>query len=142
MTSTGSNQAILPLSKERCLELLATESVGRIGFVSSEGVEIFPLGYRLGVGPRLFLGTQAWGIIGQLAESGARCSFEVDHHGTTERQGWSVLMRGVLSRLDPAGAAAYAELVSPVDPWPGYRDAKPVQFVPQSFSGRSVSPRP
>jgi hypothetical protein len=52
--------------------------------------------------------------------------------------GWSVLMRGTLSRLDHAGTAAYGDLSRGLDAWPGYPDAQPVQFVPASYSGRSV----
>lgn len=126
------------LTQEQCLDLLGAAAVGRVGFVSNEGVEIIPVGYRLGIGPRLFMSTQPWGILGQLAERGARCSVEVDHHDDTTGTGWSVLMRGTLSRLDGAGTAAYAELDRALDAWPGYPDAQPVQFVASSYSGRSV----
>lgn len=130
------------LSQQQCLDLLTAAAVGRLGFVSSAGVEIIPVGYRLGLGPRLFVVTQVWGIVGQLAETGARCSFEVDHHGDNYRGGWSVLMRGTLSRLDREGREAYAQLDRSVDSWPGYANARPVQFVPLSYSGRSVHSRP
>jgi uncharacterized protein len=140
MTTTGVDpqDTIRPLSVQECLALLEAAAVGRVGFVSNEGVEIIPVGYRVGAGPRLFVMTQAWGIIGQLAECGARCSFEVDHHGSTSRSGWSVLMRGTLSRLDRSGTAAYGDLTRSLDPWPAYPDARPVQFLPHSYSGRSV----
>lgn len=140
MTSTHvqPEPALRPLSDQQCLDLLEAESIGRVGFVSREGVQILPVGYRLGIGPRLFISTQIWGVIGQLAETSARCSFEVDYHSPQEMSGWSVLMTGVLSRLDRAGLAAYAELNHSLEAWPGYADARPVQFVPQSFSGRSV----
>lgn len=140
MTTLGLDPhgAIRLLSQQQCLDLLAAAAVGRVGFVSNEGVEIIPVGYRLGAGPRLFVMTQPWGIVGQLAERGAQCSVEVDYHSDTVGSGWSVLMRGTLNRLDRAGAAAYAELDRGLDPWPGYLDAQPVQFVPSSYSGRSV----
>ena len=130
--------AIRTLPQEECVELLAAAAVGRVGFVSSHGVEIIPVGYRLGAGPRLFIATRPWGTIGQLAESGSRCSFEVDYHGLTFRSGWSVLMHGVLTRLDRDGRLAYAGLTRSLNPWPGYRDAQPVQFLPSTYSGRSV----
>lgn len=140
MTTVGldPHSAIRLLSQQQCLDLLRAAAVARVGFVSNEGVEIIPVGFRLALGPRLFMMTQPWGILGQLAESGARCSVEVDHHGDTSGSGWSVLMRGTLSRLDAAGAAAYDELDRGLDAWPGYLDAKPVQFVPSTYSGRSV----
>lgn len=130
--------AIRLLSQTQCLELLAVAAIARVGYVSNDGVEIIPVGYRLASGPRLFMMTQPWGILGQLAERGARCSVEVDHHGDTVGAGWSVLMRGTLSRLDHDGSATYDELDRALVAWPGYPDAKPVQFVPSSYSGRSV----
>lgn len=132
------DNAIRKLPEKECVELLAAAAIGRVGFVSSQGVEILPVGYRLGDGPRLFIAARAWGTIGQLAESGARCTFEVDYHGLTSRSGWSVLMHGTLSRLEQEGRAAYGRLTHSLDPWPGYRDIQPVQFVPISYSGRSV----
>ena len=140
MTSTDVDpeKAIRTLSKQQCLDLLGAAVIGRVGFVTGKGVEILPVGYRLGDGPRLFIAARAWGILGQLAESATRCSFEVDYHGLNVRSGWSVLMKGVLSRLDRDGTVAYAALTHSLDPWPGYGDAKPVQFVPSSYSGRSV----
>jgi nitroimidazol reductase NimA-like FMN-containing flavoprotein (pyridoxamine 5'-phosphate oxidase superfamily) len=130
--------AIHALSERDCLSLLEAATVGRVGFVSAEGVEILPVNYRLGAGPRLFIRTQPYGIVGQLAERGARVAFEVDYHGTDQRIGWSVLMQGVLSRLDRDATAAYADLRRSVDPWPGYPDARPVAFVPRTLTGRSV----
>ncbi len=140
MTTLGLDPhgAIRLLSQSQCLELLSAAAVARVGYVANDGVEIIPVGYRLGVGPRLFMMTQPWGILGQLAERGARCSVEVDHHGDTTGVGWSVLMRGTLSRLDQPATTAYGELDHSVEAWPGYPDAKPVQFVPSSYSGRSV----
>jgi nitroimidazol reductase NimA-like FMN-containing flavoprotein (pyridoxamine 5'-phosphate oxidase superfamily) len=130
--------AIRLLSQTQCLELLGAAAIARVGYVSNDGVEIIPVGFRLAAGPRLFMMTQPWGILGQLAERGARCTVEVDHHGDTQGSGWSVMMRGTLSRLDQSGSAAYADLDHHLEAWPGYVDAKPVQFVPSSYSGRSV----
>lgn len=47
-------------------------------------------------------------------------------------------MRGTPSRLDRSATAAYAELSRSVTAWPGYPDARPVQFVPVPYQGRSV----
>jgi nitroimidazol reductase NimA-like FMN-containing flavoprotein (pyridoxamine 5'-phosphate oxidase superfamily) len=138
-TAVGDHEsAIHALSERECLSRLAAATIGRIGFVSAEGVEILPVNYRLGTGPRLFVRTQPYGIVGQLAERGARIAFEVDYYGTDQRIGWSVLMQGVLSRLDRDATVAYAELRRSVDPWPGYPDARPVAFVPRTLTGRSV----
>ena len=86
----------------------------------------------------MFVKTQPWGILGQLAEGGAEVAFEVDYHGSDLQLAWSVLMTGVLCRLDRAGTAAYTELARSVEPLPGYHDSRPVQFVPRTFSGRHI----
>jgi nitroimidazol reductase NimA-like FMN-containing flavoprotein (pyridoxamine 5'-phosphate oxidase superfamily) len=125
------------MSQGACLRLVARESLGRVGLVAQGGVQIIPVGYRLGVGPRVFVSACRWGVLAQLGERGVPCSFEVDHHPTDDRPGWSVLMQGVLTRLDRAGVAAYANLVRALDPCPGHEDARPVQFIPYTFSGRS-----
>lgn len=137
-TGPDTSDAIRILSRQTCLELLGAESVGRVGFVGRDGVEILPVGYRLGQGPRIFISTRTWGVVGQIAECGGSCTFEVDHHGSTSRDGWSVLVHGTLSRLDRAGLAAYEALPRTLESWPGYRDARPVQLLPRSVSGRSV----
>ena len=137
-TTRDRDRGIRALSADECLSRLAVAAIGRLGFVSAEGVEILPVNYRLGTGRRLFLRTQPYGLVGQLAERGARVAFEVDYHGGDLQIGWSVLMQGVISRLDRDATAAYAELRRSVDPWPGYPDARPVQFVPRTISGRSV----
>lgn len=130
--------ALKTLSEEACYDLLAAESIGRVGFVGREGVEILPVAYRLGAGRRIFVSTRAWGLVGQLAECGSPCAFEVDHHGATVREGWSVLVHGTLTRLDRDGRAAYEALPRPLEAWPGYRDARPVQLLPRTVTGRSV----
>lgn len=137
-TTDNPSTPLKRLSQEECLDLLRAAAVGRLGFVTAQGVQIIPVGYRLGPDRRLFIATQAYGIVGQLAESGARVAFEVDYHGTNLRVGWSVLAHGVLSRLDAEGRAAHAVLDRPLDPWPGYRDAQPVQLTLERLSGRSV----
>lgn len=137
-TEAAEHAAIRRLSQEQCWSLLGAAAIGRLGFVTTDGVQIIPVGYRRGSEGRLFIGTQSYGIVGQLAEAGTRVAFEVDYHGTTSREGWSVLAHGVLSRLDREGAAAYAQLDLAVDPWPGYRNARPVQLMVERMTGRSV----
>ncbi len=128
------------LDEPECLELLGAAAVGRIGFVGVEGLEILPVNYRLGAGPRLFINTKPYGIVGQLAHRSAAVSFEVDYCGRDLRIGWSVLAQGRLSRLDEAGAAAYDELRLPPRHWPGPGAAVIAQFVPDTMTGRSLAP--
>ena len=127
---------ILPESE--CYELLAVATVGRIGFMSSAGVQIFPVDFRLGRGHRLFLKTAPHGTVAELAESGDSVAFEVDHHASDFGIAWSVLMNGTLSFLDAEASAAYAELRLQPVPWPGLASTVTVQFVPETISGRGL----
>ena len=140
--STGSEDAGTPdmrvLSESECYELLAVATVGRIGFASSTGIQILPVNYRLGAGHRLFVQTSRHGTIGQLAEGNALTAFEVDYHANDFTIAWSVLMNGRLGFLDLAARAAYGELRRPPVPWPNLVSPIPVQFIPQTISGRHL----
>ena len=108
-----------PLPEAECFELLAVGIVGRIGFVSPDGVQIIPMNYRLGAGHQLFMKTAPGSALAQLAEVDAPAAFEVDYHADDFRIAWSVLMNGKISRLDASATAAYEELRRPRVPWAG-----------------------
>lgn len=129
----------LTLREVECFELLAVGVVGRIGFVSSAGLQIFPVNYRLGAGHRLFFKTAPRGALAQLAEAEAQVAFEVDYHAADFQIAWSVLMNGTISRrLDAAATASYADLRLRPVPWPGSASSLLVCFVPRTVSGRSL----
>lgn len=131
--------ALRELPLEKCLLLLASAAIGRVGFVSARGVEIVPVNYRLGEGPTLFVSTRHDGIVAQLAAAGTDVAFEVDHEGVLERSGWSVLMQGTLAELDQQGRAAYQKLRLQPDSWAGPARPVTVQFTPRVVTGRSIS---
>jgi uncharacterized protein len=133
---TSSN--LRTLRESECYELLAVAIVGRIGFVSPAGVQILPVNFRLGPGHRLFMKTSPHGTVAQLAQIDAPVAFEVDHHADDFGIAWSVLMNGTLHLLDPGASAAYAELRLPPVPWPGLVNTVPIQFVPETITGRGL----
>src|SRR6476661_7835393 len=102
---TASYARTIPESE--CYELLAVATVGRIGFVSPDGVQILPIDFRLGRGRRLFMKTSPDGTVAQLVRNQARVAFEVDYHASDFGIAWSVLMNGTLRLLDAEASAAY-----------------------------------
>jgi nitroimidazol reductase NimA-like FMN-containing flavoprotein (pyridoxamine 5'-phosphate oxidase superfamily) len=132
------NSYMRALPEAECFELLAVSTVGRVGFVSPAGLQIIPVNYRLGADHRLFFKTAPRGALAQVAESDAQVAFEVDYHAPDFRIAWSVLMNGMISRLDAAATAAYAGLRLPPVPWPGPASSLLVQFMPRTVSGRSL----
>jgi len=131
-----SNMRILPESE--CYKLLAVSTVGRIGFVAPAGIQILPLGFRLGDGRRLFMRTSPDGAVARLARVDAAVGFEVDYHATDFGIAWSVLMHGTVSLLDSAATEAYAKLRLQPVPWPALPSSVAIQFVPQTISGRGL----
>jgi Pyridoxamine 5'-phosphate oxidase len=127
-----------PLPEAECFELLAVGIVGRIGFVSPDGVQIIPMNYRLGADHQFFMKTAPGSALAQLAEVDAPVAFEVDYHADDFRIAWSVLMNGTVSRLDAAATATYEELRRPPVPWAGAASSLPVRFVPRTVSGRGL----
>ena len=133
---TGSNLATL--SEAECFQLLAVATVGRFGLVSAGGIQIIPVNYRLGEDQRIFVRTAPNGVIARLADSHSGVAFEVDYHADNFRIAWSVLMQGTVSLLDAEAGAAYADLPLPPIPWPGAVSSLPVQFLPETVSGRGL----
>ncbi|MCW2817283.1 MAG: putative DNA-binding protein [Marmoricola sp.] len=118
------------VSRERCLGLLSSTTVGRIAFSRDEDLVLLPVNYRL-VEDRVVVRVSTSGALGQLVDHDNEVVFEVDYHSATGHTGWSVLVRGRMSLLArerdlPAdelarvvpwasGAGPYAVLTLPTD---------------------------
>jgi len=126
------------LPESECYKLLAVATVGRIGFLSPAGIQILPLGYRLGDGHRLLIRTSPQGIVARLARDDASVGFEVDYHANDFGIAWSVLMTGTVKMLDSAATEAYDKLRLQPVPWPGLASSVAIQFVPETISGRGL----
>lgn len=90
------------LSVGECLDLLRLSTVGRIAVLVDDYPAILPVNHRLVEapgGPLLVLRTRAGTSIDRAGE---RVAFEVDGVDVHHRQGWSVLVRGVLRHVDKA----------------------------------------
>ena len=123
------------LTKTQCLERLAAATVGRVAFVTPQGLQIIPVNYRL-ADSTLMLNTTPGSSLAQLSEMGRPVTFEVDYHAENFTLAWSVLMQGTLRKLDHAGRERLAELQPPLRPWPGEAASSHLEFEPHQFSGR------
>jgi nitroimidazol reductase NimA-like FMN-containing flavoprotein (pyridoxamine 5'-phosphate oxidase superfamily) len=98
---TDAEPALQELSHEACLELLATQEIGRLGVNAEHYPMIFPVNYALDQATVVFRtrpGTK-------LSATGhANVTFEVDQIDPVRRTGWSVLVCGSAEELtsDPA----------------------------------------
>ncbi|HMA46695.1 MAG TPA: pyridoxamine 5'-phosphate oxidase family protein [Frankiaceae bacterium] len=128
------------LTAAQCLDLLATQQVGRVAFVANEAhPTILPVNYvldgdriviRSGPGPKL-----------DAADRGDVVAFEVDQLDPAGRTGWSVVAVGAARRLRTVGEQARAAAL-PLRPWaPGPRSYF-IQITPGRLTGRLLAAPP
>jgi hypothetical protein len=121
------------LVEEVCWRLASSASVGRIGFVGTE-LHILPVNiavlwhsvvFRTAEGSRLdALGPDTPVLV------------EIDHLDESRRTGWSVVVRGLVERLDHSLQAVVG---GTVHPWAeGDRD-RWLRVRPTSITGRAIS---
>lgn len=127
---------LIELSEQECLELLGSQSIGRIAVVHENDPFIFPVNFILDghtIAFRTDPGTKLdWATLGRVA-------FEVDWADPIFHEGWSVVVRGVGQEItgadDPWSARITARALTP---WAG--DAKDhwVAIASPAFSGRRI----
>jgi hypothetical protein len=115
---TAGDSRLLALSRDACLELLASQSFGRLAVVLSNGAPVIrPVNYIFdrpsqAVVFRTGRGSKFHGLV-----HATRAAFEIDGIDEATRAGWSVVIEGVvaevtrpaeLGRLDRLGLRPWA----------------------------------
>jgi nitroimidazol reductase NimA-like FMN-containing flavoprotein (pyridoxamine 5'-phosphate oxidase superfamily) len=123
------------LSQDRCLELLRHATVGRLAFLQDEHPMVLPVNYRLAE-----TSTATWIAIrsrpgGAISQAPTKVAFEIDGIDHVRKQGWSVVVRGMLQPVDPEAADFAAHFDS--EPWLRERDAWFV-IEPFAMTGREL----
>lgn len=123
------------LSAAECSELLAQQSVGRVGISVGALPVVLPVNYAMLDGDVVIRTGEGSKLDAALAR--AVVAFEVDHVDPIYHEGWSVLVQGraaVLERPDEVERAA----LLPLRPWaPGGRD-RYVRIPTEIISGRRI----
>lgn len=125
---------ISDLNEQECRALLTSTTVGRIGFVLDERIEIFPVNYVVS-GDDLLIRTSSDGALRRLADARSQAAFEIDYHDDLAGSGWSVLMHGRLTTVSDEEAPA---VVGRVSPWAGEERETPLRFTVETMTGRRV----
>src|SRR4029079_12772638 len=97
--ATEAHLAIEEIPYDECLELLATQQVGRLAVTTPAGPGIFPVNYALG-GDRVVFRTDAGTKLD--AASLQRVAFEIDEFDAAHGTGWSVVVEGVGTEITAA----------------------------------------
>ncbi|GAA1532671.1 nitroimidazol reductase NimA-like FMN-containing flavoprotein (pyridoxamine 5'-phosphate oxidase superfamily) [Microbacterium ginsengiterrae] len=124
---------ITELPERECRELLATTTVGRIGFVADDRVHIFPVNYAVS-GDAIVLRTSSDGVLHRLSDEEPAVAFEIDYHDDLGGGGWSVLIQGRLSPTDERSAASARH----VSAWAGGERESMLSVRIETIAGRRV----
>lgn len=126
---------ITEFEESRSLELLATESLGRLVTVSEGRAEIFPVNYAMSPEGKLYFrtaeGTKLAGITVH-----PDIVFQVDH--IEGDAAWSIVVRGQARRLDSFAEINEAEELD-LKPWIPTLKYNFVEITPEQISGRGFT---
>jgi uncharacterized protein len=121
---------------EECQDLMGSTSVGRVGFVDEDGPVVLPVNYVLD-GDTVLFRTSPHNIVARHVDS-AIVAFEVDEFDDYTQSGWSVLVRGSASFVDPEDLPG-DEALRPFSWADGVRTLF-VRITPRSVTGRRLLP--
>jgi hypothetical protein len=123
------------LGEGECMELLATQVVGRVVVVTAGRASVFPVNYVLDAGQIVFRTDEGTKL--EAARAGSTVTFEVDRSDPLYHTGWSVMACGPLEAItDPNVLGRVRGL--PVRAWGGRGDHW-VRIPIASISGRRIN---
>jgi len=128
--------ALDEIGYDDCLALLRFGAVGRLAVDVDGGPVIHPVNYRLveTSGPTwIAVRTRPNNL---LDRNRVPAAFEIDHVDHRTREGWSVLVRGILLRVD-ADAAEFRTLFDP-QPWLAEDRDRWLVLEPFAVTGRRL----
>ncbi len=120
---------LVELTEAECRDLLETDTVGRVAFVTPDGPRIVPVNYALGQEAIEFR-TSSYTELAIYAP-GTRVAFEIDQLDGERRRGWSVVAHGVCERLELSESAG-------PEPWAGGVRTLWLRLPWRTLSGRRV----
>ncbi|MGF1597940.1 MAG: pyridoxamine 5'-phosphate oxidase family protein [Acidimicrobiales bacterium] len=125
------------IDDDRCVELIGSTPVGRVGFLSDGVPLVLPVNHAWWEGAIVFRSLEGKKLAA-AAENQQVC-FEVDHWNPEDRSGWSVVVRGTACEVTDWADREQLENIGLV-PWA--RDAWRTLWVriePSSISGRMLT---
>ena len=125
------------LSEDECRLLLSLSAVGRVAFVVDGLPVVFPVNYRLlndESGLWIVLRTRLGNAIDAAPE---QVAFEIDGLDHDRKEGWSVLVRGVIHHLDHNEVELLNQRFDP-KPWPQQDESSWLAIKPTLITGRRV----
>jgi nitroimidazol reductase NimA-like FMN-containing flavoprotein (pyridoxamine 5'-phosphate oxidase superfamily) len=125
------------LDVNECWRLLAEANLGRFAVRAGEGVDVFPVNYRVHERALYFRSAPGSKLIDLTREP--RIAFEID--GQHARHVWSVVVHGTAHRLDSDQEITDSGIQS-LEPWHPSEKYNYVRIAPEKVSGRSFGKAP
>jgi nitroimidazol reductase NimA-like FMN-containing flavoprotein (pyridoxamine 5'-phosphate oxidase superfamily) len=134
----GVQRYLQPLDRQQALALLADTPVGRVAFVSRDLPTIRPVNHAVVEGDLIIRSHVGAALVEAVKPGRVPVAYEVDNLTSADRQGWSVVVRGLASLvLDEDALARYERLV---DPWIDQAKNQVIRVEVQAVSGYSLVP--
>jgi nitroimidazol reductase NimA-like FMN-containing flavoprotein (pyridoxamine 5'-phosphate oxidase superfamily) len=131
----GRGYALRALSPAECFDLLEPGGIGRVGFMSADGIMMLPVNFAV-TGKTIIFRTAPDTLLAVYGN--AQVSFEVDHLDEALHAGWSVLLHGRAHRVTEEHEVKRLEGGTHLEPWAaGARDVY-VRITPTRISGRRL----
>lgn len=129
------DQQMVGLTRDECLDLLATVSLGRVAVTIGAVPAVLPVNYALLDGAIVF--RSAPGTKLSAAVLGTVVAFEVDEADSADHSGWSVLVVGHAAELRE-GPVLEAARRLPLQSWAGGDRDHFVRIESERISGRRL----
>jgi nitroimidazol reductase NimA-like FMN-containing flavoprotein (pyridoxamine 5'-phosphate oxidase superfamily) len=129
------------IDSAECLQLLASEEVGRLAVVTGGQPHVIPVNYVVEGDTVIFRSADGTKLRGALE---GPVAFEVDRFDRAGRGGWSVVVHGraeEITATDPSADVARAAAVVP-EPWADFSKEHLVRVVPRVITGRRITMAP
>lgn len=133
--SDSTDNPITEIDRARALELLATESLGRLVTVHDGRAEIFPVNYALSPDGKIFFRTAEGTKLSEITVH-PDVLFQVDH--IEDESAWSIVARGTARRLDSFTEINQAEELD-LKPWIPTLKYNFVEITPEQLGGRGFT---
>jgi nitroimidazol reductase NimA-like FMN-containing flavoprotein (pyridoxamine 5'-phosphate oxidase superfamily) len=126
------------LSKDECLELLSTTTVGRLAFVGQDGPELVPVNFAV-IDDHIYFRTLPDGFLSGLRNGTHPVAFGVDHHDDTFQRGWNVTVKGTIRQVEDRATINKVLSHERLRPWAGGVRPMVMRIDIVSVDGRRVA---